>query len=164
MRSLRKSAGLAMGLLTALAMLVAAPAAHALYVYPAQGQSQEQTQQDQYECHVWAVGQTGYDPTNPSSSTVPQNQSSDDHTILRGALRGAAVGGVVGAITDNNSIGTSMGAGAAAGGLLGAFQRGDQSREAANQQQAAAQADAARVADYNKALTACLQGRGYSVN
>ncbi len=40
-----------------------------LYVYPAQGQSDEQRRQDRFECHEWAVDETGFDPTlaNPNS-------------------------------------------------------------------------------------------------
>ena len=34
-----------------------------LYVYPAAGQSTEQTAEDRYECHVWAVDATDFDPT-----------------------------------------------------------------------------------------------------
>jgi hypothetical protein len=34
-----------------------------LYVYPAAGQSEAQTADDRYECHTWAAGQSGYDPT-----------------------------------------------------------------------------------------------------
>src|SRR5262245_48154362 len=34
-----------------------------LYVYPSQGQSQDQQNRDRYECHNWAVSQTGFDPT-----------------------------------------------------------------------------------------------------
>src|ERR1700760_3646080 len=34
-----------------------------VYVYPAQGQSSEQTDRDKYECHMWAVQQTGVDPS-----------------------------------------------------------------------------------------------------
>ena len=34
-----------------------------LYVYPAAGQSEAQTADDRYQCHTWAVGQSGYDPT-----------------------------------------------------------------------------------------------------
>lgn len=34
-----------------------------VYVYPRNGQTPEQTQNDQYECHSWAVSQTGFDPT-----------------------------------------------------------------------------------------------------
>ncbi len=33
-----------------------------LYVYPARGQSEQQTADDRYECHRWAVEQTGFDP------------------------------------------------------------------------------------------------------
>jgi hypothetical protein len=35
-----------------------------LYVYPARGQSGQQTADDRYECHRWAVDQTGYDPVD----------------------------------------------------------------------------------------------------
>lgn len=33
-----------------------------LYVYPARGQSAERQADDEYECHRWAVSQTGFDP------------------------------------------------------------------------------------------------------
>lgn len=33
------------------------------YVYPSRGQSAEQQASDEYECHRWAVTQTGFDPT-----------------------------------------------------------------------------------------------------
>ena len=34
-----------------------------MIIYPAKGQSQEQLDKDRYECHVWAVSQTGFDPS-----------------------------------------------------------------------------------------------------
>jgi len=34
-----------------------------LYVYPARGQSEETTQRDRYDCHVWAVSEVGVDPS-----------------------------------------------------------------------------------------------------
>jgi hypothetical protein len=34
-----------------------------MYVYPAAGQSETQTSEDRYQCHVWASDQSGYDPT-----------------------------------------------------------------------------------------------------
>jgi len=34
-----------------------------LYVYPAAGQSEAQTADDRYQCHSWAAGQSGHDPT-----------------------------------------------------------------------------------------------------
>lgn len=33
------------------------------YVYPAMNQSAETQARDEYECHRWAVGQTGFDPS-----------------------------------------------------------------------------------------------------
>lgn len=37
-----------------------------LYVYPAQGQSEQQQADDRYECHRWAVDQAQYDPVESS--------------------------------------------------------------------------------------------------
>jgi hypothetical protein len=34
-----------------------------LYVYPAAGQSEAQTADDRYQCHLWAADQSGHDPT-----------------------------------------------------------------------------------------------------
>jgi hypothetical protein len=34
-----------------------------VFVYPRNGQSEEQTANDKYECHRWAVSQSGFDPT-----------------------------------------------------------------------------------------------------
>jgi hypothetical protein len=34
-----------------------------MYVYPAAGQSEAQTSEDRYQCHLWATNQSGYDPT-----------------------------------------------------------------------------------------------------
>jgi hypothetical protein len=46
-----------------------------LIVYPKNGQSKDQQAADQYECHNWAKGQTGFDPTqvdggDPGSSAM----------------------------------------------------------------------------------------------
>jgi hypothetical protein len=43
----------------------APPAAPAddFYIYPKNGQTQEQQAADQYECHNWSKSQTGFDPT-----------------------------------------------------------------------------------------------------
>ncbi|MDE2051924.1 MAG: hypothetical protein KGJ72_12995 [Gammaproteobacteria bacterium] len=52
--------------------------AMSLFVYPKNGQSEQQTQNDRYQCHEWAVGQTGFDPSNSANDTqastaTPQN-------------------------------------------------------------------------------------------
>lgn len=66
-------------------------------IYPKNGQSKDQQAADEYECHNWARGQTGFDPTQPD------------------------------------------------GGVSG----GDADRAHSN---------------YDRAMSACLQGRGYQVN
>jgi hypothetical protein len=40
-----------------------------VYLYPRNGQSTEQTQNDRYECHSWAVNQAGFDPTRSSQQS-----------------------------------------------------------------------------------------------
>ena len=40
-----------------------------IYIYPAKGQNQQQQDKDRYECHSWAVQQTGFDP----SKSYPSN-------------------------------------------------------------------------------------------
>jgi hypothetical protein len=44
-----------------------------VYAYPKSGQSDEQQATDRYECHKWAVAQSGFDPTHGSqaSGSVP---------------------------------------------------------------------------------------------
>jgi len=66
-----------------------------LIVYPKNGQTTDQQAADRYECHNWAKGQTGFDPTQP----------------------------------------------------VGGAQGGEQNR-----------------GNYNRAMSACLQARGYQVN
>jgi hypothetical protein len=55
-----------------------APSAERLFVYPRQGQSVQQQEEDRYQCHGWAVGQTGHDPTQPTG-IVPSVQKRADY-------------------------------------------------------------------------------------
>jgi hypothetical protein len=62
-----------------------AAAAEQLYVYPAQGQSEQQTADDRYECHRWAVGQSGYDPVESGYAAA---QREDYQRALSACLKG----------------------------------------------------------------------------
>ena len=57
------------------------------YVYPNSGQSPEQQQTDRYECHRWAVDQTGFDPTRADGSAGgnPSGSSVDTYRRAEGA-------------------------------------------------------------------------------
>jgi hypothetical protein len=46
-------------------------AAGALIAYPKNGQSAAQQGRDKFECHKWAAGQTGFDPTMPGGGSAP---------------------------------------------------------------------------------------------
>jgi OmpA family protein len=136
-----------------------------MFIYPGKGQDQAQQDKDRYECHSWAVQQTGFDPTRPQSANAQpasQSRSSSPPPVLQGAARGAALGAVGGAITGNAGKGAA--AGAAMGGMVGGFRRRDEKiREADRRADAAAKSSPGRDA-YMRAMSACLQGRGYTVN
>lgn len=51
----------------------AAAAPQRSFVYPRKGQGAEQQASDEYECHRWAVSQTGFDPTANATGTVANN-------------------------------------------------------------------------------------------
>lgn len=157
---------LALIFLLALTLIPGSVGAQDLYVYPSKGQSQAQQDKDRYECHTWAVKQTGFDPSKPppqsSNPSASQYQPSQPH-VLKGAARGAALGVVGGAIAGD--AGKGAGAGAAMGGMAGGFRRRDERRQQATSQQTNANAAASNQrTSYNRAMAACLQGRGYNVN
>jgi hypothetical protein len=150
-----------------------------MFAYPAKGQSQAQQNKDRYECHSWAVQQTGFDPSRPPPQAAmpappqPGTYQPSQRHIARGAGRGAALGAVGGAIAGDAGKGAA--AGAAMGGLAGGFRRRDERRQQYAQQQYAQQqymqqhaanqsAQQGQHAAYQRAMAACLQGRGYTVN
>ena len=53
------------------------------FIYPREGQSEKQQADDRYACHMWAVSQTTYDPTQPptdaTASPASLKQKRDDH-------------------------------------------------------------------------------------
>ena len=58
-----------------------------LYVYPNQGQAAERQASDEYECHRWAVGQSGFDPTAQATaaSGVPDGARKKDYQRAQSA-------------------------------------------------------------------------------
>ncbi len=149
----------------------AAGLASPLEIYPQYGQGPEQQDRDRYECHCWAVSQTGYDPyhvyTPPPqrASVVPVPPPGRDTAVLgfSGALMGALAAGP-----------RHAGAGAIFGGITGAFigafsdsARQERAREIEDAYDARQQAQSYRlqrgVDDYRRAMSACLEGRGYCI-
>jgi hypothetical protein len=152
--------------LSAIGLLLGAEVYAQPYIYPGQGQSPEQQDRDRYECHSWAVQQSGFDPTAPSyASTPPPAREAPRGGLVRGGAAGAALGAVGGAIGGDAGKGAAIGA--ATGALFGGMKRTNQARREEQRQRDWANQEAARTqqgqANYDRALRACLTGRGYTV-
>ena len=129
-----------------------------LYIYPQRGQSFDQQAVDKAECQRWATEQTGYNPATPPP---PPMAAAPQGGMFRGAFGGAALGAIGGAIGGDAGKGAAIGAGV--GGLFGGFRRmramEEEQAQMANYQAQTAQA----TGGFNRAYSACLQGRGYTV-
>ena len=156
------------------AIPVAAPAPQALYFYPQRQQSEPQQDRDRYECYRWSVQQTGTDPGMTPVRTygyAPPLPAYYDPAPGRDTFGGAVTGAAIGAIASSPH---NSGAGAAAGFVLGAIigAISDQNRAVAVQQANAYQAQAYQSytmrnppprGRFQRAMSACMSGRGYSV-
>jgi hypothetical protein len=123
------------------------------YVYPAKGQTPEKQKSDVAACDKWATQQTGFDPAKPPPAPAAAPTTATGTTPgagARGAARGAVVGGIRG----------DAGAGATAGAVAARGQSRRQNAATGQQQQAATQQ---QHAGYDKARSACLEGKGYTV-
>jgi Glycine zipper 2TM domain len=145
---------------------VAAPPPQRIFVYPAQGQTAEQTERDRYDCHLWAVQQTGVDPSRPGTydHVVVQPASPPGSNAVGGAVAGAVIGSILGG-PYNAAAGLVLGG--ATGALVGSAVDANAQAQAQHTQQQLNQSAAdgrARADAYRRAIGACLQGRGYTVN
>ena len=131
------------------------------FVYPAKGQSADQQKKDEYDCHQWAVKQTGVDPTKPApqAAAAPPPPTTATGVTPGAGARGAARGAIVGEVVGGDA-GAGAAAGAAAARAQSRRQNVQQQQQATQQQQ---QAQGAQQATYAKARAACLEGRGYTV-
>ena len=141
--------------------------------YPSQGQSEQQLDRDRYECHDWAVKQTGFDPSVPG---VPPRQQvrvvrapepPPGAAVVGGALTGAVLGAVVAAHGDE--AGGAV-VGAIAGAAVGAAAESARAEERRREDETVTERRATRgsahdeqAGAYRRAISACLAGRGYSV-
>jgi hypothetical protein len=148
--------------LLAALMLASLPAAaaedlRALEVQGVRGQSAEQARRDRYECHNWAVAQTGQAPPAAPAAAPPDVDKGDLRRERIGrAIIGATIGGTIGSLFgDWHDANENVLAGAALGAGIGAATAGAGRKE----EPAAPEGPS----DYLRALTACLEGRGYSV-
>jgi len=144
-----------------------------IYFYPQQGQNKAQQERDRYECYLWAVRQSGFDP-NQSQRLAPHQRvtvkmaSPSGSGAVSGAIGGAVLGSIV---TPYRHSGEGLVFGAIAGALIGAASDVARQQKINKAQQQYAQKNAnnyyarqeKQARDYRRAMSACLEGRGYSV-
>ncbi len=169
-----------------------APAPTPLYFYPARNQPETVQERDRFECYRWAVRETGTDPgmtavrsddpgrAVPPPLYGPARGSRDDrygrydrYDRATGAdvVAGAATGAIIGAaVSTPRHAGATAVLGAIFGAAVGAASGEARNRaidEAQARQAAAAEARAARARvpldNFRRAMTACMEARGYRV-
>lgn len=135
-----------------------------LMIFPNKGQGNDQMAIDKQACHEWAKKESGFDPNAAATSSTTPAQAPTSNAV-KGAARGAVVGVAVGAIAGDPGHGAAIGA--AAGGLGGGMKKRDQQAAQQQAQQSAADQQAQQYAagldKYNRAYSACLEGKGYTV-
>jgi len=142
-----------------------------VYFYPNKGQSTQQQSRDHYACYNWAVDQTNFDPS--ASSIVPEQRvrvvpmPPPGQDTIAMSIAGAVLGAL---ITGPRHAGGGALIGAASGAMLGASS--DISREESarqmeeayqNHNQARDLRKERKALDFRRAMSACLEGRGYTV-
>ncbi len=147
------------------------PVNTAVYVYPTSGQSADRMSRDRYECYLWAVKQSGFDPSQPHLAPHQRVEVVSMPPPGTDTVAGAATGAILGAVIANprNAAAGAVG-GAIVGGAIGAASDAAREAQAKQIQKRYNQrntAQAARIeeqaSNYRRALTACLEGRGYTV-
>jgi hypothetical protein len=142
-----------------------------LYVYPSKGQTEKQLDRDRYECHNWAVAQSHYNPSDTHLAPHQQVRVVEMPAPGRDTAVGAMTGAVIGSgVAGRRDSGQGAVAGAIVGAMIGASSdaaRQKAANPAGGRMSAEAQAERARLerqaADYRRAISACLEGRGYTV-
>ena len=142
-----------------------------VYFYPKAHQTTEQQSRDHYECYNWAIRETGFDPSQSSIpperrvKVVPMPPPGHDTAVL--AITGAVLGALIGGprhAAGGALIGAGTGVVAGAASDISRQQYARQLQEAyANRDQALDPRYEGKANDFRRAMSACLEGRGYSV-
>jgi hypothetical protein len=134
-----------------------------LFVYPQKQQDDALQGKDEKECYDSAKQQSGIDPASLASSTeAAKPTDTPKGGGAKGAAGGAAAGAAVGAIAGDAGEGAAIGATAGAiHGRRAQKKAKKQTQQQAQQQQASAQQQ--NLDTFKRAMSACLDARGYSV-
>ena len=144
--------------LIAALMLSASAAIAEPVAYPAKGQSSDQQNRDEYECHQSAQNETGVDPVALAEQATGSSKSgSDGRSGVGSGLTGAGIGAASGDAGEGALHGAGMGR------LLSVIRsrrQVEKQKEEASTKNTELQA---QLQKYDQAYSACLTGRGYTV-
>ncbi|MFZ3104547.1 MAG: glycine zipper family protein [Smithella sp.] len=142
-----------------------------IYFYPTKGQSTEQQSRDHYACYNWAVEQTGFDPS--ASSIVPEQRvrvvpmPPPGHDTVVMSIAGAVLGALIGG---HHHSGEGALIGAASGAMAGAISDATRAESARQLEEAYQNRNKGRdlhnekmALQFRRAMSACMEGRGYIV-
>ncbi len=131
-------------------------------IYPSKGQSPQLQQNDTAQCQTWAKQTTGVDPVALAqyASTQPGVPGPQGERVA-GAAGGAAAGAMIGAIAGDAGKGAAIGA--VTGTVGGGMRQRQKQRAVASQNQSNQQQMQQQLATFNRAVGACMTGRGYTV-
>ena len=142
--------------------LATTASAQELMVFPNDGQDKEQQQQDEFTCYNWAKGETSFDPmVVPTATAPPPQQAAPKGGARRGAVRGAALGAVAGG--NSSDIGKAAAVGAVAGGMRRQDQKRKEDTESQQWEQEQVRIYEENRNRYNRAYSACMEGKNYTV-
>jgi hypothetical protein len=138
-----------------------------VFFYPSHGQTAQQQDRDKYECNNWAVRESGFDPSAPATPPHLRMQVASAPAPGSGAAAGAIGGAALGALVASP---WNPGAGALFGALTGAAVGSAAESGARQQAEDVARANNAHMAalegqslNFRRAMSACLEARGYNV-
>ena len=143
-----------------------------VYFSPRHGQTPARQDRDHYECYLWAVEQTEYDPAQtalaPHQRITVSPASTAGIDIAAGTIGGAVIGSI---LAGPRRHGEGLVLGAIAGMIMGTASESAKQDQAAqlqqqlNRQKTHAYSRLEKQADsYRRAISACLEGRGYEVH
>jgi len=140
-----------------------------MIVYPAKGQTAGQQEADEESCLVWAADQTGLKPNTPAPDAKAAGKqagaavdSATAGVAVKTAAKGAAAGAIFGAIVGDAGTGAALGAASGAMGGRRARKQASKQAEAQAEQQVLADQQA-KMDTLKKAMSACLEARGYTI-
>ena len=136
---------------------------------PSAGQTKGIQLSEEQQCYDWAQQQASIDPTTVTANTDSAAKASGDKAAsatqgaaVGGAARGAAAGALIGAAAGDAGTGAAVGAAAGAVGGRRAKKRAEAQAAQSGANQAVAVAND-KIVQFKKAMTACLEGKGYTV-